>query len=145
MGEARALVERFYQAFKDSDFDTALECFSEDIENIDPTGTIRGRAAFRAYLETFKRASPDAELRVTTWVESGDIAVVEGTYAGTFTGPLASPAGDIPPTGKSYELPYAELNEVRDGLIASHRVYYDQMTFLSALGVMPAQGGAAGG
>jgi ketosteroid isomerase-like protein len=46
-----------------------------------------------------------------------------------------TPQGELPPTGKSFELPYMEINEVEGGRVTSHRVYYDQLSFLSALGV----------
>ncbi len=113
---------------------------SEDVENIDPTGTIRGRDNFRQFIEVFKVASPDARLEARNVIEDGPRAVIEGVFTGTFTGPLRSPQGEVPPNGKSFELPFAEINEVKDGKVKSHRVYYDQVAFMTALGLMPAQG-----
>jgi ketosteroid isomerase-like protein len=139
MGTVRSLVEGFYEAFNRGDLEAARRYVSDDIENVDPTGLIRGWEAFRQYLGGFKGAIPDAELHAKTWIESGDTAVVEGMFSGTFTNPLPTPAGEIPPTGRSFELPYVEINQERNGRIASHRVYYDQVTFLAALGVTPEQ------
>jgi ketosteroid isomerase-like protein len=139
MGEARSVVEGFYDAFNRGDLEATRRFVSDDVENVDPTGVIRGWEGFRQYIGGFKAAIPDAQLHARTWIESGDMAVVEGMFTGTFTNPLTAPAGDIQPTGKSFELPYAEINQVRNGRIVSHRDYYDQMTFLAVLGVTPEQ------
>lgn len=143
MGESRSLVERFYDAFNRGDLDAARECVTEDLENTDPTGTIRGWDAFRVFIQTFKDASPDATLTANRWIEEGDSVASEGAFRGTFTAPLRSPGGDLPPTGQPFELPFAEFNRIEGGRIKIHRVYYDQLGFLTALGAMPPPGGAA--
>jgi ketosteroid isomerase-like protein len=71
-------------------------------------------------------------------VESGDQAVGEMTYRGTQTGPLVGPAGEIPPTGKSVELRGAAWITIRDGRIARFDGYYDTMSMMVQLGLMPA-------
>jgi ketosteroid isomerase-like protein len=53
---------------------------------------------------------------------------------------MQTPNGPVPPNGKSFDLPFAEINVLRDGKVASHRVYYDQLTFLTMLGMMPGRG-----
>ncbi len=84
-------------------------------ENTDPTGTIRGCDALYQYVSVFKNAIPDATLNPKTFVESGNTVVTEGTFTGTFTKPLASPQGELPPRGKSFELPFMEINDVENG------------------------------
>ena len=140
MPGTRELVERFYDLFNRGELDAARECFSDEVENVDPSASLRGWEAFRQYIEVFKMASPDSRLNAKTWIDGGDVVAVEGSFTGTFTGPLASPQGDVPPTGKSFDLPFVEVNEARGGRITSHRVYYDQTSFLTALGIMPPQG-----
>lgn len=137
MGESRSLVEAFYEAFNRGDLDGTRQYFSDDMENTDPSGTLHGWDAFRGFMEGFKTASPDARLIATNWIEDGNVVAVEGSFAGTFTGPMRSPSGEVPPTGRSFELPFVEVNETEGGRIKGHRVYYDQMGFLSALGLMP--------
>ena len=61
MGEARTAVETFYDAFSRGDLEAALDVMTDDIENVDPSGTIRGRDAFRQFVQTFKMASPDSK------------------------------------------------------------------------------------
>lgn len=145
MGEARAVVDRFYAAYNSYDMNATLPQFDRDVVTVEPAGgEIRGIDAFAGYLGVFGRAVPDAKLNVVRAVESGDMVAIEGTFTGTHTGPLASPQGEIPPTGRAFVLPYMELFEVRGGRIVSHHIYYDQMSFLGQLGLLP-QPAAAGG
>jgi steroid delta-isomerase-like uncharacterized protein len=136
MGEARSIVEGFYEAFGSADFEAAHRYVSDDIENTDPTGTIRGWDAFRQFIETFKQAIPDAKLVADRIVEEGNVTATQGRFQGTFTAPLRTPQGELPPNGQAFDLPFAEVNVIEDGRIWQHTVYYDQLTFLSALGAM---------
>jgi steroid delta-isomerase-like uncharacterized protein len=139
MAGTRELAERFYELFNSGNLDAARECFSDDVVNVDPSGSLKGWDAFRQYIGVFKSASPDSTLNVKTLIDGGDVVATEGTFTGTFTNPLLTPQGELQPTGKSFELPFVEVNEGQGGRITSHRVYYDQMTFLTALGAGPPQ------
>jgi steroid delta-isomerase-like uncharacterized protein len=142
MGEMRAVVERFYAAFNRGDLEGARESFDPDVVTVEPSGgEMRGLDAFAGYLAVFMRAVPDAKLNLVRAVESGDTVAIEGTYTGTFTGPLANPKGEIPPTGKAFDLPYMEIFELRRGKATTHHVYYDQIAFLGQLGLMPPPAG----
>ncbi len=134
---ARELVSRLYEAFDAGDIDAVLSVFSEDLETTDPgMGTVHGRGPFREYIETLKRAVPDARAVIDDMYDAGDVVVVEGRFAGTFTGPLASPDGDIEPNGATVDLRFADVSRARDGKIVSYHTYYDQLGLLTQLGVM---------
>ena len=138
MAENLALVERYYELFNRGDLDEAMQLFDPDLVTIDPaSGEMRGVAAFRAYGETFRRAMPDARLNLVRAAESSNLVAIEGSFTGTHSGPLASPQGDIPPTGRHIDLPYTDVFDVRAGRIVSHHVYYDQMALLGMLGLLP--------
>jgi ketosteroid isomerase-like protein len=47
---------------------------------------------------------------------------------------LATPDGDVEPTGASVDLPLADVSRVRDGKIASYHTYYDQLGLMTQLG-----------
>lgn len=136
---ARELATRFYRAFDSGDIDAVLSVFSDDLETIDPgMGTVHGHGPFREYIETLKQAVPDARALIDDMHDAGDVVVVEGRFAGTFTGPLASPDGDIEPTGATVDLRFADVSCARDGKIVSYHTYYDQLGLLQQLGVMEA-------
>jgi hypothetical protein len=50
---------------------------------------------------------------------------------------LQTPAGVIPPTGKTIALKFAEVFEIRDGKIRVMRAYWDTATLMQQLGLMP--------
>ena len=52
------------------------------------------------------------------------------------TGPLQTPAGTIPATGKTLQLRFAEVFEMRDGKIKTTRAYWDTATLMRQLGLM---------
>src|SRR5262245_57691685 len=134
---ARELATRFYEAFDAGDIDAVLSVFSDDLETTDPgIGTVHGHGPFREYIETLKRAVPDARAVIDGMYDARDVVVVEGRFAGTFTGSLASPEGEIQPTGATVDLRFADVSRVRDGKIVSYHTYYDQLGFLQQLGVM---------
>jgi predicted ester cyclase len=70
-------------------------------------------------------------------VISGDTAVTESTYRGTHTGTLRTPNGDIPATGKRVQGRQVTVQRVKDGQVWSEHLYFDQMEFLGALGLIP--------
>jgi steroid delta-isomerase-like uncharacterized protein len=131
------VVGRFYEAFGAGDLDAALDACADDLEIVDPgMGQVRGRKLFREYLETFKRAMPDARAIVEQMVESEGTVVVEGRFTGTHTGPLATDDGDVDPTGAAVDLRFADVSRVRDGTIVAYHTYYDQLGLLTQLGLM---------
>jgi predicted ester cyclase len=139
MGQALEVVRLFYERFNANDFDGATALFRRDLRSYDPTvGAMQGIEAWREYNATFKRAVPDGRLEFDSAIEEGHRVVVQGRYTGTHTGPLASPEGEIPPTGRSIELSFADFFTVEDGLVSEHRVYFDQMELLGQLGLTPA-------
>ena len=138
MGDLESSVQRFYERFGQGDMDGAASVFHDDVVTVEPAlGRAESLAEWRAYGEAFRRACPDAHMVVHTVVESSDTVAVEATFAGTFSGPLSSPQGEVPPTGRAFELPFADFFRFRDGRVVEHHVYYDQVAFMSALGVTP--------
>jgi steroid delta-isomerase-like uncharacterized protein len=133
----REIMDRFYEDFGTGNIDAALSACAEDLEIVDPgMGHIHGRERFREYLETFKRAMPDARATIEQTVDSGELVVVEGRFTGTHTGPLATEDGDVEPSGASVDLRFADISRVSDGKIVAYHTYYDQLGLLTQLGVM---------
>jgi len=64
---------------------------------------------------------------------------------GTQTGPLATPGGAIPPTGRRVEIQFAQILTFRDGKIARARLYFDAAGMLQQLGLSAAPAGQTAG
>ena len=68
----------------------------------------------------------------------GEYVVTEWVATCTHTGPLVSPSGQsIPPTGKHAATHGSNTFEVKNGKVASTRVYWDMVELLGQLGLMP--------
>lgn len=97
-----------------------------------------GRAAIAAeYAELF-RGFPDITMKLTGEVVEGDTAAVEWLMVGTQTGTLEGGLEPIPPTGRKVELRGAAVFKVNpEGKLMEHHIYFDQVSRLQQLGVMP--------
>ena len=131
------LVRDSVAAFSRGDAEGSAASYSERCEYFEAgTGrTFKGRAEFQAAVKGWLTAFPDAKGTVTNVFASGDGVAAEITYRGANTGPLATPAGTIPATGKVAEVPSALVCRVRDAKIQSGTLYFDMATLLRQLGV----------
>lgn len=66
----------------------------------------------------------------------GDTVIVRLALQGTHTGPLATPFGTIPPTGKKMDAPCADIFELEDGKIKRFDCYPEGSVILTQLGVI---------
>jgi predicted ester cyclase len=88
----------------------------------------------------FADGFPGSSTEITNAFATEDQVVIEFTGRGTNTGPLHMPTGDVPPTGRNTELRFCEVFQIKDRKIVSLHAYYDLMTMLQQLGLVPAMG-----
>jgi hypothetical protein len=66
----------------------------------------------------------------------GEHFIYEGTMHGTHTGSLATPEGDVPPTGRKIAIPFAFIARMSpEGLIQQDRTYFDSALMGQQLGL----------
>jgi steroid delta-isomerase-like uncharacterized protein len=135
--ETAALVKTIYGLWNDRDLDAALDMATDDVDiKLMASGqTFTGRDGFGRFMERFANAFPDMKKEVTNEVASGHQVVFEVKQRGTHEGPLRTPTGEIPPTGKSVDLSVIEVASVRNGKLASLRNYSDTQTLMRQLGL----------
>jgi predicted ester cyclase len=142
MLDVKELSARSLAAFNAHDTDAlaALDDPSVVITFPSPTGRsqARGREGSKAYNLSWFKAFPDAKITITNEVITGDHIVQEGTFQGTNTGTWTSEVTDMPATGKSLKGEYCLILKVREGLIVSSNLYFDQVQVLTQLGLMRA-------
>ena len=121
------LVRSYYQAFNDRDINRGASYIADDFEwEIVPFGTtLRGPEGYRRFMSVWETATPDGKIQLNRVIPVGDWVVTEFTFTGTQTGPLVTPAGEIPSTGQTIELKPCELLQVKDGKLVHGRVYFD--------------------
>ena len=104
----------------------------------DPYHVYDGADEVMTYFRTSRTAFPDLGNEIIhNVVGDGDVAMTEFYLVGTHLGPLKTPAGDIPPTGKRIRVRMAATFEFKPGSdkIISERPYTDPRAVLHQLGI----------
>jgi steroid delta-isomerase-like uncharacterized protein len=141
MSEASVAAGRgFIQAFNGADWNR-LEALLAPDSLYDEVGTGRRAQGGHEIVDLFKgwkRAMPDAQGTVTSVVDGGDTAVLEVTWNGTFTGPWATPQGEVEATGKHQTSRACVLIMFEGDTIKESRQYFDSMSLMQQLGMLEA-------
>jgi predicted ester cyclase len=143
MTTTKQVLERNITAINSRDLAGFLDNQQPDVTfTISGGATLQGRAEVGQYMEAFWAAFPDGVLSFGKQIFDGAAAATEVHFAGTHTGPLSTPNGPIPPTGKHVRLQSVSILRIEGGRVAEEHVYMDQLELISQLGLAPA---AAGG
>ena len=132
------LAREMYGRFGRNDFQGVLELVTDDIEaTIIPFGqTFKGKEGFLQFMHGFKDAFPDMEINIDNQVIGDDQVVNEISTTVVHTGTLETPAGAVPPTGRTVNFTVCEVWGIRDGKVASLRNYQDAASLMRQLGIM---------
>jgi ketosteroid isomerase-like protein len=134
--DAREIVRQALRDLDEPGGTRFVDSLTEDAEMMTPFGVFTGHDAIREFVggmhQSFTEWHHDVKLEA-----AGDVVAIEGTWNGTHTGPMPSPQGEVAPTGKRATIPFAGIVRIRDGRIASVHNYFDQMTFMGQLGLLP--------
>jgi steroid delta-isomerase-like uncharacterized protein len=126
-----------HKAFNRRDFDAMVTEYAESIRWIDHARgiTFRTPQEFKDdFLEGWIRASSDCQVTDARYTDAGDIVVARFIGRGTNDGPL----GPVPATGKEWTLPICEMwHFAADGRVVGGEIYYDQVSLLAQLGLLP--------
>jgi steroid delta-isomerase-like uncharacterized protein len=128
-------------AFNRSDWQQAAALLTPD-SVYDEVGTGRraeGREEIIELLKDWKQTMPDANGTVSSAIESGNQAVLEITWEGTMTGSW----GDTPGTGRHQTTRSAWLLTFTGDAIIESRQYFDSLSFMQQLGLLPQPAGVA--
>src|SRR4051812_34243727 len=102
------------------------------------TRTDRGRVAScrKRWADVYLRIALRRKCPTTGPIARGDVVAVEWVYSGTNSGPLATPDGVLPPTGRAVTLRGASFLRFNSaGLIVEEHRYYDRSSFFQQLGL----------
>lgn len=84
------------------------------------------------HIAFFEAAFPKYEIIVEDYIFEDDKAVIRARGKGVHKGDLMN----IPPTGKSIDLPFVVIYQVKDEKIIKNWLFFDRMTMMEQLGVM---------
>src|SRR5919109_3209022 len=142
MANARQVSDRYTDAINAHDAEAIAALYAEGAGLEEPAGEFKGREAMREYWQRFFVAFPDLEVGDEFKAENGDTAINEWFFSGTNSGPMETPEGPLPATGKRITIRGCDVLTVRGGLIESHRAYYDQLGLMTQLGLVPEEAAA---
>ena len=129
-------AEKFFAAMNAKDFDTMVLMLSPTCEIRTPQGNFTGRDEYRAWISGLMRAVPNLTHELNgIKVESGDTVAFELHAFGDMTGPLGTPDGDIPPTGRHMDVGGTDFWRFENGLVQQYHLSFDQLEFLTQLGI----------
>jgi predicted ester cyclase len=135
MHSARDVILKHIDAFNDRD--SGADPWAADAEMTAPGAQVSGRDNVIGFIAVFQEAFPDLRLEIKQLLTDGPAAAAEGTLRGTHNGVLSSPNGDVAPTGRSVELPWAAVYATEGETLKSEHLFFDQMDFLGQLGLLP--------
>ncbi len=118
------------------DLDGVRGFYAPDARIVAPGADLDGIDQIIPWYRIFITAFPDLKHEIRATIEQDATCVVQARATGTHTGPLPSPAGDIPPTGKSFVLDYVDLARFEEGRIKSETYYWDNQSFQTQLGLV---------
>jgi len=132
---ARGVVD----AFNASDWEGCKAALAPDsvYDEVGTSRRIQGVAAIIPCWQAWKQAMPDVKGTVTQAFASANSVVLEVTWIGTHTGPLQGPSGTVPATGKQQTTRASWVLNFDGGKIKQSRHYFDMLSFLQQLGVLP--------
>ncbi|MDQ1565920.1 MAG: hypothetical protein QOF96_800 [Actinomycetota bacterium] len=133
-----AVVNEIIESFSAKDLGR-LRTLVDDNVVYQETGTGRrtqGADAYVELLEGWLQAFPDVAGKVTSGLESGNQAAIEVTWTGTQTGPLTTPAGQVPASGRSFQIEASIWCEFNGDKVTEIHNYLDVLTMLQQIGAM---------
>lgn len=137
----RSDIERFVeggaQAINAGDWDAYGALFAPDVVIRSPgapEGTV-GREARVQFGRAFAAAFPDARVEPIRAFSERDLVCMEVRFRGTHHGPMVTPGGEIPATGRVVEFPYCIVARFKDGEVVEMDEYFDQLAMMRQLGV----------
>lgn len=132
------LQNRIYAHFSENRFEEAIRLSSEEIviEMIALGQIHKGHAGFRDFMQSFKGAFPDLRIQLRSQLADETRVAAEIVGVATHTGPLQTPNGKIPATGRKVTFTACEVWDIQAGLLVGLRNYQDMGSVLRQLGVM---------
>ncbi|WP_426518111.1 ester cyclase [Diaminobutyricibacter sp. McL0618] len=133
---AQAIVDTHNRGLHERDFDLFGSIFADDVAVELPGSSFSGLDSLKGVLGVFTTAFPDIKLTPRQIYGDGEAVAVEQVFTGTHDGPLATPDGEVPPTGRAVTFTMVDAFVLRGGKVVEHRVYYDNHSFLTQLGLL---------
>ena len=135
------IIRSAYERAEKVDVQGWVECFTSDGTFTDMSIGVTYRGAdgptsLGKTVEVYAKAFPDMHRELYRFFSVGDTVVVELALQGTHKGPLPTPMGVLPPTGKRMDAPCCDVFRLVNGKIQSFNCYPSGTVIFAQLGVL---------
>jgi steroid delta-isomerase-like uncharacterized protein len=133
------VANRLLEAFNVGDWDAFRAAIADDVVYVE-SGTgrrIEGAEAYLALCQGWRRAIPDVRGTVLRSLDGDGLVAQEVTWVGTHDGPLPTPTGDIPPTGRPLTVDATLWVETRGDAVAEVHHHLDVMALMAQIEGLP--------
>jgi steroid delta-isomerase-like uncharacterized protein len=135
--EAKAFMDATLEIWNEGNLDLVDEFYSADYVRhyVDMYEDIVGIDAYKQWITNTRATFPDFNVTQDgEMIAKGDKIVSRWIVDGTNTGPLNTPFGSFPSTGKKVRFYGVLILHIVDGKIAEEWLYYNQSSLLQQLG-----------
>jgi steroid delta-isomerase-like uncharacterized protein len=131
------IMKDMMAALNSKDYEKTASFFTDDCVYEDiPSGKVFHSAKdFIDFAKIVRKNFPDRKWELVSAFSDGHSIATESVWSGTFT---HSDEPKMPATGKHVSIRCVSITETRNGKISRNRDYYDGLSFMQQLGVMPA-------
>jgi steroid delta-isomerase-like uncharacterized protein len=134
--EAKAIGDWYIKARNEVNLALLEKIYSPEVVVHDPSRpeSIDGLEALKSQYRDTHTAIPDVKFSLDDFYLKGDKMVWVFTMSGTVTGPIHTPFGDLPPTGKTFRFSGVAVDRIVEGKIAEEWVYFNVLDILQPMG-----------
>jgi steroid delta-isomerase-like uncharacterized protein len=128
------IIRKVYEAAEIQDSQGFAAGFTDDgVFHDMSSGTLyKGHAELGAFIGYFASIFPDMHRELYRFYLSGDTVVAELSL----NGPLPTPYGIVPPTGRKMSMPCCDVFTLKDGKVKVFNCYWMSTPMLAQLGVL---------
>jgi len=135
------IIRQAYALAEKVDVKGWTECFTPDGTFTDMSIGVTyrgpdGPTGLGKTVEVYAKAFPDMHRELYRLFGIGDVVVVELALQGTHRGPLPTPMGILPATGKRMDAPCCDVFRIVNGKIQSFNCYPSGTVIFAQLGVL---------
>jgi len=134
--EVKARAERVLEIYNEGNLVLIDELYAPEFVSHDyaTNEEVVGLDAFKESITSLRTQYPDFNLTFDEIIVKDDKAVFLWTTTGTNTGPLQTPMGELPPTGKKVRVSGVSISRRVNGKTAEQWVFYNMLDVMQQLG-----------
>ena len=131
--ENKAIARKFLRMYELGDPSMADEIVATDYYHHDAPDPTAGLEGIKGFVNAFKNAMPDAQLKIAYQVAEGDKVVSRYTWSGTHQAAYFG----MPPTGNQVSYTATATFRIAEGKIREAWINWDQWGLMLQLGMVP--------